>query len=121
VTLDGTNSVNVTVTVTTTAPTTTSFVAPSSIAPFDGTFRPSVLWACVGFLPVAGLFLIKRRKLAAITAFGAVAFALIACGGGSNSGGGGTTPGTPSGTYNLKITGTDGGLVHESTVSLTVQ
>jgi hypothetical protein len=120
VTLDGTNSVNVTVTVTTTAPTTTAFVAPSSIAPFDRTFRASVLWACVGFLPVAGLFLIRRRKLAAITAFGAVALALIACGGGGNSGGG-TTPGTPSGTYNLKITGTDGGLVHESTVSLTVQ
>jgi len=120
VTLDGTNSVNVTATVTTTAPTTTSLMAPSSISPFDGAFRPSVLWACVGFLPVAGLLMIRRRKLAAIAAFGTVAFALVACGGGS-SGGGGTTPGTPSGTHSLKITGMDGGLVHDSTVSLTVQ
>jgi len=65
--------------------------------------------------------MIRRRKLAAISAFGTVALALVACGGSSSGGGGGTTPGTPSGTYSLKITGTDGGLVHDSTVSLTVQ
>jgi hypothetical protein len=113
--------VNVTVTVTTTAPTTTAFLAPSSSAPFDNTFRPSMLWLYVGFLAVAGLLMKRRRTLAAFAAFGVIAFALIACGGGSSGGGGGTTPGTPSGTYKLKVTGTDGGLVHESDVSLTVQ
>jgi hypothetical protein len=65
------------------------------------------------------LLITRRRKLAAFAAFGAIAFALIACGGGSS--GGGTTPGTPSGTYNLKIKGTDGELVHDTTVSLTVK
>jgi uncharacterized membrane protein len=91
------------------------------IAPFGGTFRPSALWACVALLSVSVLVILRSRRLAAVTAFSAVAFALVACGGGSSSGGGSTTPGTPSGTYSLKITGTDGGLVHDSTVSLTVQ
>jgi len=121
VALDGTNSVNVTVTVTTTAPTTTSFVAPTSIPPIDNTFRPSALLACVGFLTVAALLMKRSRKVGIFAALGAVAFALIACGGGSSGGGGGTTPGTPPGTYSLKITGTDGGLVHDATVSLTIQ
>jgi hypothetical protein len=121
VTLDGTNSVNVTVTVTTTAPTTTSLVLPPSSSPFDNTLRPAALWSCLALLPVAALLMTRRRKLALFAAFGAVAFVLVACGGGSSGGGGGTTPGTPSGTYSLKITGTDGALVHTGTVSLTVQ
>jgi hypothetical protein len=119
VTLDGSSSVDVTVTVTTTAPTTAFFITPSRIG---NTLRPSPLWAYIGFVPVAGLLLARRRKLAAISAFGVIAFALVACGGGSNSsGGGGTTPGTPQGTYNLKISGTEGSLVHTSTITLTVQ
>jgi hypothetical protein len=119
VTLDGSSSVDVTVTVTTTAPTTVSFITPS---PLDNTFRLSTLSACIGFVPIAGLLLTRRRKLAAIAAFVVIAFALVACGGGSNSGGGGgSTPGTPQGTYSLKISGTDGGLVHTSTITLTVK
>jgi hypothetical protein len=120
VTLDGTNSVNVTVTVMTTAPTTTSFLFPPSSAGFDLACRLFLSSACVALFLVAGLLIVRRRKLAAIAAFGAMAFALVACGG-SSSGGGGTTPGTPSGTYGLKITATDGGLVHDSTLSLAVQ
>jgi FG-GAP-like repeat/Abnormal spindle-like microcephaly-assoc'd, ASPM-SPD-2-Hydin len=120
VTMDGTNSVNVTVTVTTTAPTTTSLLFPPSVAPLDGMSRVSLASACFALLPIAGLLIIRRRKLAAIAAFGTIALALVACGGGGSSGGG-TTPGTPSGTYSLKVTGTDGGLVHASTVTLTVQ
>ncbi len=119
VTLDGANAVNVTVTVTTTA-STTSLLFPSSIAPFDGISRVSLASACFALLPIAGLLIIRRRKLAAIAAFGVIALALVGCGGGG-SGGGGTTPGTPSGTYSLKVTGTDGGLVHDSTLTLTVQ
>jgi hypothetical protein len=119
VTLDGSSSVDVTVTVTTTAPTTAFFITPS---PIDNTFRPSPLWACIGFVPLVGLLWPRRHKLVAIAAFGVVAFALVACGGGSNSGGGrGTTPGTPQGAYNMKISGTDGSLVHTSTITLTVQ
>jgi hypothetical protein len=117
VTLDGSSSVDVTVTVTTTAPTTASFVPPSHL---NNTFRP--LWACIGFVPIAGLFLTRKRKLAAIAAFGIIAFASVSCGGGSNSGGGGgSTPGTPPGTYSLKISGTEGSLVHTSTITLTVK
>ncbi len=119
VTLDGSSSVDVTVTVTTTAPTTAFLITPS---PLDNTFRPSPLWACIGFVPIAGLLLTRRRKLAAIAAFGVIAFTLVACGGGSNSGGGGgSTPGTPPGTYSLKISGTDGSLIHTSTITLTVK
>jgi hypothetical protein len=117
VTLDGASSVDVTVTVTTTAPTTVSFITPS---PLDNTFRPSLLWASIGFVPIAGLLLTRRRKVAAIATFGVIAFAWVACGGGSNSGGG-STPGTPQGTYSLKISGTDGSLVHTSTITLTVK
>jgi hypothetical protein len=73
-------------------------------------------------VPIAGLLLTRRRKLAAIADFGVIAFALVAWGGGGNSGGGGgTTPGTPQGTYNLKISGTDGSLVHAVLITLTVQ
>jgi hypothetical protein len=116
VTLDGSSSVDVTVTVTTTAPTTASFITPS---PLDNTFRP--LWACIGFVPIAGLFLTRRRKLSAIIGFGVIAFALVACGGSNSGGAGGSTPGTPQGTYSLKISGTEGSLVHTSSITLTVK
>ena len=49
----------------------------------------------------------------------------VACGGGSSSGGTGGTPGTPSGSYTVTVTGTSGSgsliLVHKTTVAITVQ
>jgi FG-GAP-like repeat/Protein of unknown function (DUF1573) len=119
VTLDGSSSVDVAVTVATTAQSSMAF---RSSPTGNSAFHPSSLWICIGFAPVAGLLLIRRRRLAAIAMCGALGLTLVACGGGTHpSGGGGSISGTPQGTYSLKISGTDGNLVHTSTINLTVQ
>jgi hypothetical protein len=122
VTLDGSSSVAVAVTVATTAPTVAALPSP----PLPKTaFPASLLWACIGFASVAGLLLTKRRRLDAIAAVAVLAWMLVSCGGGTTSGttggNGGSMPSTPQGTYSLSVSGADGSLVHTTTISLTVQ
>jgi hypothetical protein len=120
VTLDESSPAPVTVTVITTAQT----VAALSSSPLPKTtFSGSFLWACAGFAPIAGLLLIKKRRLAAVAGVTVLAWTLVSCGGGSTTGtggGGGTIPGTPPGTYTLSVSGTAGSLEHTSTITLTV-
>src|SRR5207253_2450204 len=85
------------------------------------------------WLPVVGLVLLgagftsRKKKLWSLLLscllFSGLIF-LVACGGGtsSSSGGGGSGhPGTPAGTYAVKVSASSGSLTHSTTVTLTVQ
>jgi hypothetical protein len=88
-------------------------------------------WGLTGGAMFGCVFLLgvpKKRRLMSTFAF--VFFALlmtsVSCGGGSTSSGGGgggvtTDPGTPTGTYPVTVTGTDGTHTHSATFNLTVQ
>ena len=82
------------------------------------------LWIGLPF-GVMGMLVVRRRKTLGMVAL-LMLLGLGACGGGGGGSGGGSTPpvtnpGTPSGTYNIVVTGTAGTTVHQQTFVLTVQ
>ena len=102
-------------TVNTTAPSTALrlFNRPRWFIPSAG-----ALFACILLL------LIPRKKRRVKLAFGLLVFALlaagfVACGGSSSSST--SSPGTPTGTYTVVVTGTSGTLSHSLNVVVTVQ
>lgn len=62
-----------------------------------------------------------RRWVFGLVFFGLLALGMLPVGCGGGGGGGGKATGTPSGTYNVTITGTSGSLTHTTSVILNVQ
>jgi hypothetical protein len=113
VTLDGVNAQNVTVNVTTTAP---SMVPPQPQAPPPGSgVRFGLPWlALLAACMIAAAFVAakRRRVLWVLPAMAALVLLLcIGCAG---------TPGTPTGASLLTFTGTSGNLSHQATATLNV-
>lgn len=125
VTPDGTNPVQATVKISTTA---RSLVPPGPNFnwPFSGLPLPVTALAAILTAALLALLVAKRRKL--LLGFGLVALSAamcIGCGSGksygsSGSSGNGTGTGTPAGTYTVSINGTSGGVTRGTTVQLTV-
>jgi hypothetical protein len=119
VTLDGTNSQNVTVKVTTMARAMLSPVTGPSDWPRT---LPLLLLMCVSALLVM-LDLLRRKRARPQVGFALLIFCVVslasmaACGGGGSS----SVSGTPSGTYTLTVTGSDGSLTRTQKLTLTVQ
>lgn len=105
------------------ATTTAQLVAPT---PFGHSNQPLfAIWLGLPGLVVAGAGVSgKRRKLIAVVVLMLVLAALIgfvACGGGAKTPTNQTTPGTPTGTYSVTVTGTSGTLTHTTTLTLIVK
>jgi hypothetical protein len=117
VSITGSSPVTATLTVSTTAPTTSALAYPT---------RPNVLRYGAGGMVLACILLFgipaRRRRWRALLGMLALAavFAgsMAACSGG---GGGGGKPGTTAGTYTITVTGTSGAITETGTVTLTVQ
>jgi len=115
--LGGSGSQTVTVTVGTTAPVTTGTISQIS--------SPSgwVPLAWIGMLFGSGWLLLRNRKRVPVLAAPIIVLAVaswVGCGGGSSSSPH-TIPGTPAGTYTVRVTATSGGLSHNTTSQVIVQ
>jgi len=115
VSISGTDAVNATVTVTTTAAST-----QSRLAPLRWPHSSAAVLACILLFVIP----LRRRRWLAIFSCSLLLFAIASCGGGS-PGTGNTgpppNPGTTPGTYTVTITGASGSLTETGTVALTVQ
>jgi hypothetical protein len=112
-----------TVTVTTTAQTTSS-LEPARTKHLRGKLSLGLAAAMLGVFVV---WVPQRRKQITMIIALFLAFLMCSCGGGGNggggtggNGGGGGSSGTPTGTYPLTITGTAGVLSHSAGVTLAV-
>jgi hypothetical protein len=114
VAISGVDAVNATVTVTTTASSAQSMLAPLRL-PHSAA---SVL-ACI----LLFLIPVRRRRWLAMLGCSLLLVAVASCGGSSNTGNTGPppNPGTTPGTYTVTITGASGSLTETGTVALTVQ
>ncbi len=120
--VSGTSACTATMTVTTTAATTSGALG-----------YPRLPWYAPGGPALAGVLLVLLRKqrrrwlsLLALLTVMTLAGGISSCGGGSSGGsggaaGGGGIAGTTSGTYTVTVTGTSGSLSAQTTVTLTVQ
>jgi hypothetical protein len=120
VTLDGINAVQVSVTVSTTAPA----VADAKTANTESNVRVATFLVAWSFAPMLVLLfgdVAKRRRTAAgLLALAALAVILpmVACGGTSHAS---RDPGTTLGSYNVTVSGTSGTLQQSGTATLVVQ
>ena len=125
-TLDGTNTAKVNLTVSTTAASLGPLSHFSTRRWIRSSEVPGIAACCLAFLCLFGtLALAPGRR--AFKVIGAVTFMFVigvSCGcGGGNSGSNSppSNPGTPAGTYNLTLSTNSGALTHTTTVSLTVK
>ena len=121
VTLDGTDTAAVTLTVTTMAPSF-SFPARRFSPPRWILCLPRPITLIVLLLALAATLVRRRGLSGALVAALMLATLWASCGGGAGGGGGGGggNPGTPAGTYTLTITGTSGSLSHSLNLTLKV-
>jgi len=119
--LSGTNPVNVTISVTTTAPSMVP-LARRTRPPWRVDGNP---WSTVALLlSVTGLIglviSLNRRGCVPRLLATLVAVACLSCGGGGGGGGGGGNLGTPQGNYTITITVSGGNVTQTTTVTLMV-
>jgi hypothetical protein len=118
--ISSTTPVTATLTIATTAATSTTLVRPK---------RAGVPWCAAGSATLACLLLFgipaQRRRWRTILGIFAVLVALtggvFACGGNGSSDGDTSNPGTTRGTYTITVTGTSGTITTTNTITLTVQ
>jgi hypothetical protein len=85
------------------------------------------LWTAMGGLAFAGVFLLgvsprKRawRPVCAVLLLTGL-LTVTGCSGGGGGGGSSSTPGTPTGSYQVSVTGADGNFSHQLSVTVNVQ
>lgn len=90
--------------------------------------RASIVAMTFFILPLAGSFLLQRRRprgevrrRSRLFLLAILAMSVVSCGGGLQGHGGGSgSPGTPAGTYTITVTATCASVIHTANVSLTV-
>jgi sugar lactone lactonase YvrE len=114
VSISGVDAVNAMVTVTTTAAST-----QSRLAPLRWPHSPAAVLACILLFVIP----VRRRRWLAMFGCSLLLFAVASCGGSSNTGNTGPppNPGTTPGIYTVTVTGVSGSLTETGTVALTVQ
>jgi len=119
VALQGSSPSTVTLTISTTARTTTTVQARPPMGPFYATWLPVSGLAFVG-LGIGSRMRGKRRVLGGLALLALVTLILLqpACGGHSSST---TTTGTPAGTYTITVTATSGTFSQTVPITLVVQ